>query len=94
MASVSVSLCSEQGLCFCKATKQADGLYEVEFDYVELERGGVEESVLLRAVRAAPLLSKYTRVVVSLGSRCEGACAGRVPRPCCCRIRCRVKQKR
>lgn len=82
MASVSVSLCSEQGLCFCKATKQADGRYEVEVDYVELERGGIDGSVLLRAVRAAPLLSKYTRVVVSLDSIIMDI----VLRVSCCRV--------
>jgi hypothetical protein len=65
MGVVSGLLCAEQGICFCKAFREADSRFHIQFEYVSLDGAAVEDQTLLRAVRAGTLLTEGTPVVVS-----------------------------
>jgi hypothetical protein len=65
MGVLSGILCAEEGICFCKAVKEADSRFHIQFEYVSLDGAAVEDQSLLRAVRAGTLLTKGTGVVVS-----------------------------
>lgn len=66
MGVVAVSLCSDQALAFCRAVKEADGRFHLEFEHVTVEGPAIDEKALLHALSSAASISTRCRLVVRL----------------------------